>query len=284
MSKRASFKGSSENKRITDFFGSKIPKLNETHDTASGENSSPSNELAEKLKSNTSVANLINGLSDHWANVLQKEILCRNFTVLSTFIQSKRNSTTVYPPADQVFSWSLTPINQIKVVILGQDPYHGPNQAHGLAFSVKNPTPPPPSLVNIFKEVSNSMEKSWPNEKVPKTGDLTSWSKQGVLLLNAVLTVERGLANSHQNKGWESLTSAVIAHLNTKQKNIVFMLWGSSAHKQGADIDTNNHLVLRSVHPSPLSAHRGFLGCNHFKLANDYLINKGREPIDWMQL
>jgi uracil-DNA glycosylase len=165
-------------------------------------------------------------------------------------------------------------------VIIGQDPYHGQNQAHGLCFSVRSGVPLPPSLVNIFKEIS----AEFPEEQRrfgAGSGCLEPWSRQGVVLLNAVLTVERGRAGSHQGRGWETFTDAVVGVLNERCENLVFLLWGSYAQKKGARVDRNRHCVLSAPHPSPLSAHRGFFGCGHFRRANDYLVNHGREPVDW---
>ncbi|XP_042579370.1 uracil-DNA glycosylase-like [Cyprinus carpio] len=169
---------------------------------------------------------------------------------------------------------------RVKVVILGQDPYHGPNQAHGLCFSVQRPVSPPPSLVNIFKELASDIE----GFEHPGHGDLTGWAKQGVLLLNAVLTVRAHQANSHKDKGWETFTDAVIHWLSTNMQGLVFILWGSYAQKKGAAIDKKRHHVLQTVHPSPLSAHRGFFGCKHFSKTNELLKKSGKKPIDWRAL
>ncbi|KAA0187033.1 Uracil-DNA glycosylase [Fasciolopsis buskii] len=185
----------------------------------------------------------------------------------------------------QVFSWSrFCSPSSVRVVILGQDPYHGPKQAHGLAFSVQRPVPPPPSLVNMFKEIKSSVQDldsaKWP----PDHGDLTGWACQGVLLLNAVLTVRASMANSHKDKGWELLTDDVVRYLNKNRKHLVFMLWGSNAQARGTEIDRQRHLVLQAPHPSPLSASRGFFGCGHFAKTNEYLIKHGQTPIKWDQL
>lgn len=191
--------------------------------------------------------------------------------------QEKAKGKIVYPKGDEIFNaMNTTPFEKVRVVILGQDPYHGAGQAHGLSFSVPEGVRPPPSLVNIYKEISDEF-----GTPVPKSGNLIHWAEQGVLLLNATLTVEQGLAGSHQNKGWEAFTDAIIHTLNDQHDHLVFMLWGSYAQKKGAFIDRNRHLVLQSVHPSPLSAHRGFLGCGHFKKANDYLQQHGQAPIQW---
>lgn len=184
----------------------------------------------------------------------------------------------VYPPQNQVFSaFALTEFKDVKVVILGQDPYHGPNQAHGLAFSVKPPVAPPPSLVNMYKELVQDIE----GFRIPPHGCLTDWAKQGVLLLNTVLTVEQGRAHSHANFGWETFTDKVIEQLNVHRENLVFLLWGAHAQKKGRFIDRKRHCVLSAPHPSPLSAHRGFFGCRHFSQANHYLKQHGLSPINW---
>lgn len=198
--------------------------------------------------------------------------------ILQQVQQAKAAGKTVYPPQSEIFSaFSLTEFEAVKVVILGQDPYHGPNQAHGLAFSVKPPIAPPPSLVNIYKELAQDI----PNFQIPHHGYLVDWAKQGVLLLNTVLTVEQGQAHSHANFGWETFTDKVIEQLNLYRENLVFLLWGSHAQKKGQFIDQNRHCVLRAPHPSPLSAHRGFFGCHHFSQANHYLESKGLSPIQW---
>lgn len=185
---------------------------------------------------------------------------------------------TVYPPKSDIFNaFKLTEFEQVKVVILGQDPYHGPNQAHGLAFSVKPTIAPPPSLLNMYKELSEDIA----DFQIPNHGYLVSWAEQGVLLLNTVLTVERGLAHSHAKFGWETFTDRVIEKLNQEQTGLVFLLWGSHAQKKGQFIDRTKHCVLTAPHPSPLSAHRGFLGCKHFSKTNDYLVSIGKQPINW---
>lgn len=185
----------------------------------------------------------------------------------------------IYPKGNEYFNaFNSTPFDRVKVVILGQDPYHGPNQAHGLCFSVQLGVEPPPSLINIFKEIQADL--GLPPADF-RHGNLKSWADQGVLLLNSVLTVEQGRAASHQGKGWERFTDQAIAELNEKRSGLVFMLWGSYAHKKGEVIDSSKHLVLKAPHPSPLSAHRGFLGCRHFSKANAYLVQQGATPIDW---
>lgn len=184
---------------------------------------------------------------------------------------------TIYPPPAQIFAaLDATPFDQVKVVILGQDPYHGPGQAHGLCFSVQPGVRPPPSLINIFKEIESDLGIA-----PPRHGHLMAWARQGVLLLNAVLTVERGRAGSHQGQGWEIFTDAVIDRLNRERDGLVFLLWGSPAQVKGRLLDTSRHLVLKARHPSPLSAHGGFFGCRHFSKTNDWLRQHGQAPIDW---
>ncbi|HET9485286.1 MAG TPA: uracil-DNA glycosylase [Xanthomonadales bacterium] len=197
---------------------------------------------------------------------------------LGEFLREQRRAgRTIYPPGPQIFAaLDATPFDAVKVVILGQDPYHGPNQAHGLCFSVTPGVPPPPSLENIFAELHRDLGLPRPDH-----GCLTPWARQGVLLLNAVLTVEHGLAASHQGKGWEAFTDAIVECLDREREHLVFMLWGSHAQAKGARVDTKRHLVLKAPHPSPLSAHRGFVGCAHFSRANRYLALHGIAPIDW---
>ncbi|MBB3226273.1 uracil-DNA glycosylase [Luteibacter sp. Sphag1AF] len=191
--------------------------------------------------------------------------------------EEKRSGKTIFPPGPDIFAaFDRTPFDRVRVVILGQDPYHGAGQAHGLCFSVRPGVRTPPSLVNIYKEIDRDL--GFPP---PRHGCLTAWADRGVLLLNAVLTVEEGKANAHQGKGWEGFTDAAIEALNREREGIVFMLWGSYAQKKGQLIDRRKHCVLTSVHPSPLSAHRGFIGCGHFSKANEYLVAHGEEPIDW---
>lgn len=200
---------------------------------------------------------------------------------LKAFLQAEKEAgRVIYPKGPEIFNaMNTTPFDAVKVVIIGQDPYHGPDQAHGLAFSVRRGIPVPPSLVNIYKEIESTF-----GTKMPRHGDLTGWARQGVLLLNATLTVQQANAGSHQKRGWEEFTDAVIRAVNERHEHVVFMLWGSYAQKKGAFIDRKKHLVLQAPHPSPLSAHRGFLGCGHFKKTNDYLVAKGRAPIDWMSI
>lgn len=197
---------------------------------------------------------------------------------LSAFLrQRKRQGVQIYPPAAQIFAaFEATPFDAVKVVILGQDPYHGAGQAHGLCFSVLPGIAPPPSLLNIYKELEADI-----GFQRPAHGYLIHWARQGVLLLNAVLTVEAGRAGSHQNRGWEGFTDHVIDTLNREREGLVFLLWGSHAQAKGKQIDSQRHCVLRAPHPSPLSAHRGFFGCRHFSRSNDYLARRGIAPIDW---
>lgn len=220
-------------------------------------------------------------LEPSWMNVVGSEFEQPYMKKLREFlVQEKAAGRVVYPKGPDIFNaLNTTPFEKVEVVILGQDPYHGPDQAHGLAFSVRSGIALPPSLVNIYKEIEAAC-----GVKMPRLGDLTGWAKQGVLLLNATLTVQAANAGSHQGKGWEQFTDAVIRTLNERGEHIVFMLWGSYAQKKGAFIDRKKHLVLEAPHPSPLSAHRGFLGCGHFKKANEYLVQHGRRPIDWSQV
>lgn len=198
--------------------------------------------------------------------------------ILSQVSQQRDAGKIIYPPQEDVFNaFRFTPFDNVNVVILGQDPYHGPHQAHGLSFSVRPGVPAPPSLVNMYKELENEYN----DFKRPNHGYLESWAKQGVLLLNTVLTVEKGQAHSHANYGWETFTDAVIEQINQRREGVIFLLWGAHAQKKGRFIDINKHFILRAPHPSPLSAHRGFLGCGHFKQANDILQKQGRTPINW---
>ena len=216
-------------------------------------------------------------IDESWKEVLKEEFEKDYFVNLTSFVRQEYKDKTIYPKASNIFnSFNLCPFDKIKVVILGQDPYHEPNQAHGLCFSVLDPTPAPPSLKNIFKEINLDLGIT-PLE----SGDLTRWASQGVLLLNATLTVEAHKAGSHQGKGWEEFTDRVIFNLANRKSGLVFLLWGSYAQKKGEFIDQTKHLVLKSVHPSPLSAHRGFFGNHHFSQANNYLIAQGKLPIDW---
>lgn len=217
-------------------------------------------------------------LEPSWKKTLQSEFQKPYMQSLKSFLRAEKNAKKViYPKGSEIFAaLNITPIEQVKVVILGQDPYHGPNQAHGLCFSVKPGVAPPPSLLNIYKELESDV-----GFERPSHGYLSSWAEQGVLLLNSVLTVEQSQAGSHQGKGWETFTDEVIKSLNAREKPMVFMLWGGYARKKGQVIDKRKHLVLEAPHPSPLSAHRGFLGCKHFSKANAFLQKMGEEKINW---
>lgn len=217
-------------------------------------------------------------LDAEWLRVLQDEFEQPYMRELKAFLLSRKQAgAIVYPPGAQIFNaLDSTPLSKVKVVILGQDPYHGPGQAHGLCFSVRKGVPAPPSLVNIFRELASDIGLPKPGH-----GCLQTWADQGVLLLNAVLTVEQGQAGAHQGKGWERFTDAVVAAVNAHCQNVVFLLWGSQAQRKGAGISQDRHKVLKAPHPSPLSAHRGFLGCKHFSQANAWLESKGMAPIDW---
>ena len=213
-----------------------------------------------------------------WKEVLEAEFEKDYFKHLTAFVKEEYTGTTpIYPPARLIFNaFDHCPFNDVKVVILGQDPYHGAGQAKGLCFSVNKGVPFPPSLLNIFKEIENDL-----GTPIPQDGDLTRWSDQGVLLLNATLTVRASMAGSHQKRGWEEFTDAAIRELATRRENIVFILWGSYAQKKGAFIDRSRHLVLTSPHPSPLSAYQGFFGNHHFSTTNRYLAEHGKSEIKW---
>lgn len=216
-------------------------------------------------------------IDESWRQILQPEFDKPYFELLTNFVRNAYRTTQCFPPAGQIFrAFDLCPFNRVRVVIIGQDPYHDFNQAHGLCFSVQDGVRVPPSLENIYKELNRDLGKP-----IPTSGNLTHWAEQGVLLLNATLTVEAHRAGSHQGKGWEELTDAAIQALNNRRENVVFMLWGSYAQRKGQFIDRRRHLVLTAVHPSPLSAYRGFIGCGHFSQANAYLQQHGQTPINW---
>lgn len=217
-------------------------------------------------------------LEESWKKRLKQEFEQSYMLALKDFLrQEYQKKKTIYPAANEYFAaLDHTPFDQVKVVILGQDPYHGPGQAHGLCFSVRPGVDVPPSLQNIFKEIQAEFGTTPPNH-----GYLKKWAEQGVLLLNATLTVTAGQAGSHQNRGWETFTDRIIELLNRERQNLVFMLWGSYAQKKGQIVDRQRHMVLTAPHPSPLSAYRGFLGCGHFMKANEYLKTHGLQPIDW---
>lgn len=225
-----------------------------------------------------STSGSIAGMEKSWHQKLAAEFDQPYMADLRAFLKTrKEKKVVIYPHSSHWFhAFRLTPIDQVKVVIIGQDPYHGPGQAHGLSFSVPDGVKVPPSLLNIYKELADDL-----GIPVSQVGHLGSWAEQGVFLLNSVLTVEQGRANSHQGRGWEQFTDKVIETLNTEREKLVFMLWGSYAQKKGQIIDANRHLVLKSPHPSPLSAHRGFLGCKHFSRANEYLREQGLDAVDW---
>lgn len=220
-------------------------------------------------------------LEKDWLDILQPEFDQAYMQKLKAFLQAEKDAgKTIFPQGENIFNaLNTTRLADIKIVIIGQDPYHGPGQAHGLSFSVPQGVALPPSLRNIYKEIEAEYGYS-----MPRTGDLTGWAQQGVLLLNATLTVQSGMVGSHQKKGWEEFTDAVIRAVNERCESVVFLLWGSYAQKKGAIIDRRKHMVLESVHPSPLSAHRGFLGNGHFKKANDYLETHGKVPVDWQKI
>lgn len=216
-------------------------------------------------------------IEDTWKSALSEVFQRDFFKELTGFVKEEYLTNKIFPPGKEIFNafWHC-PLPKVKVVILGQDPYHGPGQAHGLSFSVRPGVPFPPSLLNIFKEIKLDL-----GQDLPPDGDLTRWTDQGVFLLNATLTVRAHQAGSHQGKGWETFTDEVIKVINQERENVVFLLWGAYAQKKSVLIDSEKHLVLKAPHPSPLSAHRGFLGCGHFSKANQYLIDQGLDPIRW---
>ena len=212
-----------------------------------------------------------------WKARLSGEFEQDYFVRLTDFVRQEYRHATIYPRGSEIFNaFAHCPFDRVKVVIIGQDPYHEPGQAHGLCFSVQDGARFPPSLVNIFKEITDDV-----GSPTPKSGNLTRWADQGVLLLNATLTVRAHAAGSHQGRGWETFTDAVIRSLNAERQHLVYMLWGAYAQQKGACIDTAHNLVLTSPHPSPLSARRGFFGNHHFSRANDYLVASGQTPIEW---
>ena len=217
-------------------------------------------------------------IAKNWFNILREEFDKPYFKDLEKFLSAEYSHYTIYPEEKNIFNaLNLVKFDDVKVVIIGQDPYHGPKQAHGLCFSVQAGVDLPPSLKNIYKEITNDL-------RIPMSdtsGDLTSWARQGVLLLNSVLTVRAGLANSHKNKGWENLTSAIIDKLNQRDKPIVFILWGNNAKEVAKSVDTSKHFILTAPHPSPLSAYAGFFGCKHFSKTNELLRAIGQKEIDW---
>jgi uracil-DNA glycosylase len=216
-------------------------------------------------------------IHESWYKILKEEFEKDYFLQLKEFLLEEKKQYQIYPPGNQIFAaFDSTPFENVKVVILGQDPYHGYGQAHGLCFSVNKGIKHPPSLMNIFKEIENDLGIPY-----PKNGNLQTWAEQGVLLLNATLTVRAHQAGSHQKKGWEKYTDSIILNLSEKKENLVFLLWGNFAISKSLLINKSKHHILTSVHPSPLSAHRGFLGCSHFSKTNDFLQQKGIAPINW---
>lgn len=272
--------------KITDFFHKKVVVRSVSNDTPvspvnTGKKTNFKEQFAQKLNDEQKelLQLEINTLEDSWFEALHKELTKPYFLNLKRFLKQQRSANKIFPPMEDVYSWSrLTPLSKVKVIILGQDPYHNDNQAHGLAFSVKPPTVPPPSLKNIYK----ALKMDYPQFEVPlKSGDLTLWAEQGVLLLNACLTVRAHEANSHSGKGWEQFTEEVLkVALNTGESKVL-MLWGTPAQNRVKTMNLKNHYALRSVHPSPLSARRGFFDGHHFKKCNDWLIEQGRSPVRW---
>ncbi len=216
-------------------------------------------------------------IAPSWKERLNREFEKAYFQELTRFVKTEYQSQTIFPPGKEIFrAFDSCDFDALKVVIIGQDPYHGPGQANGLCFSVRDGIRMPPSLVNVFKEIQDDLGKP-----IPANGDLERWARQGVLLLNATLTVRASSPGSHQNKGWEIFTDAVIRKISDEKENVVFILWGAYAQKKGEMIDRTKHLVLMSAHPSPFSVDRGFFGCKHFSKTNQYLISKGLKEIDW---
>jgi uracil-DNA glycosylase len=217
-------------------------------------------------------------IEESWKKVLKEDFNSTYFTELKTFLKNeKETGQLIYPPGKQIFTaFNNTPFDKVKVVILGQDPYHGPGQAHGLSFSVLPGISLPPSLQNIFKEIKDDL-----GIQIPTSGSLEKWSKQGILLLNATLTVRANQPGSHQKKGWENFTDSVIRNLSAKRSGIIFLLWGKFAQAKESLIDTTKHFILKAAHPSPLSAYAGFFGCKHFSRTNEILVREGKTPIDW---
>jgi uracil-DNA glycosylase len=217
-------------------------------------------------------------IENSWKQALKDEFSKPYFQQIPLHLKTEKSQgKTIYPPGSLIFNaFNTTPLDKVKVVILGQDPYHGPKQAHGLCFSVQNGVPPPPSLINIFKELQEDI-----GIKIPDHGNLTQWAEQGVFLLNASLTVRASEPMSHSKIGWAAFTDTVIKKISDIKKNVVFLLWGKFAQEKSALIDQSKHLILRAAHPSPLSAHAGFFGCKHFSKANAWLMSKGIDPVDW---
>lgn len=216
-------------------------------------------------------------ISNDWLEAIGGEFRKPYYSELYGFVKNEYSTKVIYPPSEEIFNaFHFTPLKEVKVVIIGQDPYHEPNQAHGLCFSVKDGVEIPPSLVNIYKELQDDLGCT-----IPNSGYLEKWARQGVLLLNTVLTVRAHQANSHQGKGWEQFTDAIISAVNAQDRPIVYMLWGRPAQSKIPMLTNPKHLILKAPHPSPLSAYRGFFGCKHFSQANEFLKQNGIEPIDW---
>jgi uracil-DNA glycosylase len=216
-------------------------------------------------------------IGDEWWNLLREAFEASYFSELKRFLVREKKEHTVYPPGDRIFAaFDHTPLSKVRVVILGQDPYHGPRQANGLCFSVFDGIEHPPSLVNILKELGSDLDLPY-----PASGDLSKWADQGVLLLNATLTVRKGEAGSHRGQGWERFTDAVVKKLSDEKEGLVFLLWGKQAQEKGKQVDPFSHHVLEAPHPSPVSAHKGFFGCRHFSKTNEILRADGFDPIDW---
>lgn len=216
-------------------------------------------------------------IEESWKNLLLEDFNSSGFQSLRSFLKSEKKNQVLFPSGSEIFNaFNSTPFDKVKVVIIGQDPYHGDGQAHGLSFSVPLGVKPPPSLKNIFKELKNDL-----GFEIPDHGNLTSWAKQGVLLLNATLTVRKGEPGSHQRKGWEAFTDAVIFKLSSGRESLVFLLWGKFAQEKSILIDGTKHLILKAAHPSPFSAHNGFFNCRHFSKTTSYLLQKGIEPVNW---
>lgn len=219
-------------------------------------------------------------ITEEWDKILEEEFNSQNYASLRAFLKNEYSTQTIYPSMFDIFnSMKTTAFEQIKVVLLGQDPYHNEGQAMGLSFSVPKGKEIPPSLVNIYKEIKSEL-----GCEIPKSGDLTGWARQGVLLLNTVLTVRAHQANSHKGKGWEIFTDSIIKKISERKEGVVFLLWGANARSKSQFIDKSKHLILECAHPSPLSAYNGFFGCGHFKKTNEYLIKMGKEPIEWGNL
>lgn len=268
-----------------DLTDTSVPSLAATAVTGSSSATAPASGLAALPPADAVASLQALGIRIHpsWAPVVLAESKKAYFPKLTAYVAAQRAKAVVYPSPENVYSaLALTPLDSVAVVILGQDPYHGPGLAHGLAFSVQKGVQTPPSLVNMLKEVDADIGPSGGiRQPSQKHGNLAYWAQQGVLLLNAVLTVTQATPNSHQGQGWEEFTSAIVKAVNERQKGVVFMLWGLPAQKKGALVSRAKHCVLEAPHPSPLSAHRGFLGCKHFSKANEYLKAQGRKTVDW---